>query len=61
MISQISIKLKTKDFLLIFNQKNELIAIAISKVDYDVYQKLNSNDLVALTLTDKGYYLRQKQ
>jgi ribosome biogenesis protein Nip4 len=61
MISQISTKLKKKDFLLIFNQKNELIAIAISKVDYDVYQKLNPNDLVALNLTDKGYYLRHKQ
>jgi ribosome biogenesis protein Nip4 len=61
MVIQISTKLNKNDFLLIFNQNNELIAIAISKVDYNLYQRLNPNDLVALNLVDKGYYLRVKQ
>ncbi|MFX0042572.1 MAG: hypothetical protein ACFE8L_06645 [Candidatus Hodarchaeota archaeon] len=61
MITKIPAELKKNSFLLVFNLENELIALAISKVDYNGFQKLNPNDLVALNLTDKGYYLREKQ
>ncbi|MFX1410268.1 MAG: hypothetical protein ACFFA6_07940 [Promethearchaeota archaeon] len=61
MILNIPLKLKKSSFLLVFNLNNELIAIANSKVSYSTYQNLNHNDLVALNLVDKGYYLRKKQ
>ena len=61
MIIRISPKLNKSDFLLVFNQNDELIAISISTVYYNIYKKLNPNDLVALNLIDKGYYLREKQ
>ncbi|MFX1314560.1 MAG: hypothetical protein ACFE9T_01760 [Promethearchaeota archaeon] len=61
MILNIPLNLKKNSFLLVFNPNNELIAIANSKVSYSAYQNLNYNDLVALNLVDKGYYLRKKQ
>lgn len=53
--------LKKNDFLLVFNQSNELIAIALSKCDYLTSRNLKPKGLFALNLTDKGYYLRKKQ
>ena len=60
-ISKISENLEKNIFLLIFNQLNEIISIAQSQVDKKEYSNLKSNDLVALNLIDKGYYLRIKQ
>lgn len=60
-ISKIPDKLKKNNFLLTFNQLNELLSIANSQVDASQYYNLKSNDLVALNLIDKGYYLRLKQ
>ena len=60
-ISEISNKLDKKDFLLVLNQSNELIAIAQSQVNFKTIQNLNPKDVVALNLVDKGYYLRRKQ
>lgn len=53
--------MKKDDFILIFSNNNQLIAIAKSKVGYSNYQNLNPNDIVALNLVDKGYYLRKSQ
>ena len=61
LIIEISNKLYKKDFLLVLNQSNELIAIAQSQVNYKTFQNLNPKDVVALNLVDKGYYLRKKQ
>ena len=60
-ISKIPENLKKNKFLLIFNQSNELLSIAHSQIDSYQYHGLKSNDLVALNLKDKGYYLRIKQ
>jgi ribosome biogenesis protein Nip4 len=61
MIAKKPAHLKKKDFLLIFNKLNEIIAIAQSLVDNISIQKLESKDTIAFNLTDKGYYLRKSQ
>lgn len=61
MIAKISPSVKKNDFLLVFNQKSELIAIARSQLDYFSIENLNPKAIVALNLIDKGYYLRKKQ
>ena len=61
MIVKISPNLKKRDFLLVFNQSSELISIAQSEVDYIWIQNLNHENIVALNLVDRGYYLRKKQ
>ena len=61
MIIKISNKLKKNDFLLVFNQSNELISIAHSQVDFEDIQNLKPNEIIAFNLIDKGYYLRKKQ
>ncbi|TFG24717.1 MAG: hypothetical protein EU529_03220 [Promethearchaeota archaeon] len=61
MIIKISSNLGKKEFLLVFNRLNELIAIARSQIDYKTSQNLNITDLIALNLNDKGYYLRREQ
>jgi ribosome biogenesis protein Nip4 len=60
-IIEISYSLCKKDFLLVLNQSNELIAIGQSQVNYKTFQNLIPKNLVALNLVDKGYYLRKKQ
>lgn len=61
MIAKISPSVKKNDFLLVFNQKSELIAIARSQLDCFSIENLNPKAIVALNLIDKGYYLRKKQ
>jgi ribosome biogenesis protein Nip4 len=53
--------LKKDDFILVLNLSNELIAIAMSQIDHSSIQDTKDNDLIALNLIDKGYYLRKKQ
>lgn len=54
--------LKKNNLLFVFNKSNELISIARSQVDYSEYQEnLSPNDIFAINLVDKGYYLRKKQ
>jgi len=59
--SKIPTTLKKNDLLFIFNKSNELISIARSQVDSSQYQNLSPNDIFALNLVDRGYYLRKKQ
>ncbi len=61
MIHKVSPNLKKKDFLLIFNSSGELISIGLSQVDYFTFQNLKIDELIALNLVDKGYYLRKNQ
>ena len=53
--------LQIQDYLLVFNELDEIIAIAQSKVENVNLQQLKSNDVVAINLSDKGLYLRKKQ
>ncbi|TFG02530.1 MAG: hypothetical protein EU540_01345 [Promethearchaeota archaeon] len=61
MIIKISNEVKKNDFLLVFNPSNELICIARSQVEFEEFQNLKANEIVAFNLIDKGYYLRKKQ
>ncbi len=61
MIALVNHNLKKNDFLLVFNQKKELIALAKSQVDYNRIKILDSDEFIAINLIDKGYYLRIKQ
>ena len=60
-IAEITTELKKGVFLLVFNLEKELIAIAKSQVNYPIYKNLNPNEMVAINLVDKGYYLRKRQ
>ncbi len=61
MVAGVNHNLKKNDFLLVFNQKKELIALAKSQVDYNEIKMSNNNKQIAINLVDKGYYLRIKQ
>jgi len=61
MIEKIPTGLQKNAFLLVFNLEEELIAIAKSQVNYPTYKNLNPNEMVAINLVDKGYYLRKRQ
>jgi len=61
MIDKIPQKLKNKDFLLVLNGLNEIIGISQSQCDHQIIHTLNSEEIVAINLSDKGYYLRKKQ
>jgi len=61
MVIKMPLELKKNDFLVVFNQNQEIIAITKSLIDYKSYQTLGSNKITALNLVDKGYYLRKKQ
>jgi hypothetical protein len=47
--------------LLIFNELNEILAIAQSKYESKNLQQLKPKDIIAFNLSDKGIYLRKKQ
>lgn len=53
--------LKEKDFLLVFNDRDEIIAIAQSHVNSKSILKMKPKDTIAINLSDKGLYLRKKQ
>ena len=61
MITKIPPNLEKQNLLLVFNDSNELISLARSQIFNRDYQDLKSNDVVAMNLIDKGYYLRKKQ
>lgn len=61
MVIKTSNNLQKKDFLLVFNEMNEIIAIGQSKVESNVLQYLKPKDIIAFNLSDKGIYLREKQ
>jgi len=60
-ITMIPPKLKKNNLLAVFNQKNEIIAIARATIDSISFQNLKLNQKVAQNLVDKGYYLRKRQ
>lgn len=61
MVIKTSNNFQKKDFLLVFNELNEFLAIAQFKIESNVLQYLKPKDIIALTLSDKGIYLREKQ
>ena len=61
MVSNFSMELKINDLVVVLNELKEIIAIAIIKVDGNEFYNLESDDIIALNLIDKGYYLRKKQ
>jgi ribosome biogenesis protein Nip4 len=61
MVDKIPEDLKRDDFVLIFNQLNEIIAFCRSKVNRDEIYDLKPKEVIAINLIDKGKYLRRKQ
>ena len=61
MITKTSAKLQRDDFLLVFNEFDEILAIALSKTESNLIDKLKPKEIIALNLKDKGYYLRTPQ
>lgn len=61
MILNFSKKLKKNEIIFVLNELKELIAIAFTKIDAKIFHKLESDDLFAQNLIDKGYYLREIQ
>lgn len=61
MIKKLPKILNQNDFLIVFNDINEIIAIAQSLVENESYQKLRPDNIIAVNLSDKGKYLRRKQ
>ncbi|MFW9820611.1 MAG: hypothetical protein ACFFE5_13455 [Candidatus Thorarchaeota archaeon] len=52
---------KENDFILVFNDEDELIAIGSSVIEGNDIKNLKPDDLVVNNLSDKGRYLREKQ
>ncbi|NVM38697.1 MAG: hypothetical protein HWN81_24125 [Candidatus Lokiarchaeota archaeon] len=61
MILKSPVNIKQKDILVILNKFDEVIAIAQSKQDHQNIQQLKPNEIIAINLNDKGYYLRKNQ
>lgn len=61
MVAGISSDLKKNLVMLVVNELREVLALARSEIDFSNYKLLKQRDLVAINLTDKGYYLRRKQ
>ncbi|MFX0000618.1 MAG: hypothetical protein ACFE9Q_03500 [Candidatus Hodarchaeota archaeon] len=61
MILKIPESIKQNDLLLIFNQLDEIIALAKSNIDYTNLKNFKQNDIIAINLIDKGDYLRKSQ
>ena len=53
--------LEEKDFLLLFNEFNEIIGLGISRVNNDTISSLKPKDVFAININDKGRYLRKRQ
>ena len=54
-------KFKKNNFLAVFNQNKEIIAIARATIDSSAFQNFKLNQKIAQNLVDKGYYLRKRQ
>jgi len=54
-------RLKENGFLLVFNESREIIAIARSNVNNKSLQDFSAKEIIAMNLSDKGFYLRKKQ
>lgn len=53
--------LQKGDLLIIFNDMNEILAIAQSKVERESLKQLKPKNVIAINLNDKGFYLRKRQ
>ncbi len=61
MIIDFSSSFLEQTFIIVLNTLNELIGIALVKKNLPLLEKLNPDDIVAVNLQDKGYYLRKAQ
>lgn len=61
MVSKTPSNLQKGDLLIIFNDMNEILAIAQSKVERESLKQLKPKNVIAINLSDKGIYLREKQ
>jgi len=61
MVTKTSSNFQKGDFLLIFNDMNEILAIAHSKVESKNIEQFEPKNIIAFNLNDKGIYLREKQ
>jgi ribosome biogenesis protein Nip4 len=61
MLLKESYNFKIKDILIMLNEEQEIIAISKAVVEGNQVQNLEPEELIAINLSDKGTYLREKQ
>ena len=61
MLLKESYNFKIEDILIILNEEQEIIAISKAVVEGNQVQNLEPEELIAINLSDKGIYLREKQ
>lgn len=61
MLQKESHNFKVEDILIILNEEQEIIAISKAVVEGNQVQNLEPEELIAINLSDKGIYLREKQ
>jgi len=61
MVTKTPSNLQKGDLLIIFNDMNEILAIAQSKVERESLKQLKPKNVIAINLIDKGIYLIEKQ
>ncbi|MFX1452735.1 MAG: hypothetical protein ACFFCM_17995 [Promethearchaeota archaeon] len=49
------------DILLVFNEREELISLSKAKIDGNNFKNVKTEQIIALNLSDKGIYLRERQ
>ena len=61
MITLFSTELIINSLVVILNKSKELLALGIIKVECNRFNSLKLEDVIAINLVDKGYYLRKER
>ncbi len=61
MITEKLYNFNQNDILLVFNESGELISLSKAKIDGNNFKSVKTKEIIALNLSDKGIYLREKQ
>ena len=61
MLIKKSYNFKENDYLLVFNEDEEIIAISKATLKGSQVQNVKHENLIAFNLSDKGTYLRENQ
>lgn len=60
MIISFPLEIKINRIVIILNELEELLAIGLTKIEGNYFNKFSPEDLIVANLVDKGYYLREE-